>query len=148
MADIKPDNILVNWTRDEEGNKIITNVALGDFDITYKCETGALIRSTHAVGNAIWRSPEGQTGRGMCKVSDIYSFGLVVSYSSLCHSHLSKELTLSVRTVHIRPRGWGSLTPQRLLVPRRAWHPTQASSSYVPLRVLWISGRGPSETRR
>ncbi|CAN9302391.1 unnamed protein product [Alternaria alternata] len=31
--DIKPDNILVNWTCDEEGTKTITDVALGDFDI-------------------------------------------------------------------------------------------------------------------
>lgn len=83
LTDIKPDNILVNWTHDEVGTKTITDVALGDFDITYKCETGAMIQSTHAVGNAMWRSPEGQTGRGMCKASDIYSFGLVVSYSTL-----------------------------------------------------------------
>jgi hypothetical protein len=27
----------------------------------------------------MWRSPEGQTGRGVTKASDIFSFGLVVS---------------------------------------------------------------------
>ncbi|KAH4235072.1 hypothetical protein HBI06_059500 [Parastagonospora nodorum] len=58
--DIKPDNILVNWTCDEEGIKTITNVALG---------------------NAMWRSPEGQTGRGLSKASDVYSFGLVCLYA-------------------------------------------------------------------
>ncbi|KAF1355930.1 kinase-like protein [Lizonia empirigonia] len=79
--DIKPDNILVNWTCDEEGTKTITNVALGDFDIASKLETGALLQTTHAVGDAMWRSPEGQTGRGLSKASDIYSFGLVCIYT-------------------------------------------------------------------
>ncbi|KAI4941938.1 hypothetical protein J4E91_010488 [Alternaria rosae] len=79
--DIKPDNILVNWTCDEEGIKTITNVALGDFDIAFKLETGALLQTTHAVGNAMWRSPEGQTGRGLSKASDVYSFGLVCIYT-------------------------------------------------------------------
>ena len=39
-----------------------------------------LLQTPHAVGNAMWRSPEGQTGRGMIKASDIFSFGLVVGY--------------------------------------------------------------------
>lgn len=81
FADIKPDNILVNWTCDEEGTKTITDVALGDFDIAFKLEPGALLYSSHAVGNAMWRSPEGQTGRGLSKASDVYSFRLVISYS-------------------------------------------------------------------
>ncbi|KAH6625546.1 kinase-like domain-containing protein [Boeremia exigua] len=85
---ILPDNILVNWTRDEEGTKI--------------CETGALIWSTHAVGNAMWRSPEGQTGRGMCKASDIYSFGLVVilllnDYSYLVEHGIPPEQAVLTR---------------------------------------------------
>ncbi|KAJ8106331.1 hypothetical protein OPT61_g9608 [Boeremia exigua] len=65
--DIKPDNVLVNWTHDEEGTKTITDVALGDFDPAYKCETGALLQSTHAAGNSMWRN--------------IYSFGLVCIYA-------------------------------------------------------------------
>ncbi|KAH3943593.1 hypothetical protein HBH70_010970 [Parastagonospora nodorum] len=79
--DIKPDNILVNWTCDEEGIKTITNVALGDFDLAFKLEPGALLHTAHAVGNAMWRSPEGQTGRGLSKASDVYSFGLVCLYA-------------------------------------------------------------------
>jgi serine/threonine protein kinase len=81
VVDIKPDNILVNWTCDDEGIKTITKVALGDFDIAFKLEPGALLHAAHAVGNAMWRSPEGQTGRGLSKASDVYSFGLVVSDS-------------------------------------------------------------------
>ncbi|KAI8941750.1 hypothetical protein NX059_002954 [Plenodomus lindquistii] len=75
--DIKPDNIFINWTYDGKGIKTITNVALGDFDIAFNCETGELLQTTQAVGNAMWRSPEGQTGRGVSKASDVYSFGLV-----------------------------------------------------------------------
>ena len=82
MIDIKPDNILVNWTCDEEGIKTITDVALGDLDLAFKLEPGALLHTAHAVGNAMWRSPEGQTGRGLSKASDVYSFGLVVSDST------------------------------------------------------------------
>ena len=76
---MKPDNILVNWTCDKEGNKIVTDAALGDFDIAFKLEGREQLETPYAIGNAMWRSPEGQTGRGVTKASDIFSFGLVVS---------------------------------------------------------------------
>ncbi|KAI5860034.1 kinase-like domain-containing protein [Durotheca rogersii] len=79
--DVKPDNILVNWTCDREGNKTVTDAALGDFDIAFKLEPGLLLRTRYAVGNVMWRSPEGQTGRGVTKASDIFSFGLVCIYA-------------------------------------------------------------------
>lgn len=78
-ADVKPDNILVNWTCDENGNKTVTDVVLGDFDIAFKLEGGKPRQTPYAVGNVMWRSPEGQTGIGVTKASDIFSFGLVVS---------------------------------------------------------------------
>lgn len=81
MADVKPDNILVNWDSDTEGIKTITDVALGDFDISFKSEGGKPRHTPYAVGNAMWRSPEGQTGSSMTKASDMFSFGLVVSES-------------------------------------------------------------------
>jgi len=61
--------------------KTVTDVALGDFDIAFKSESeGDKARETpHAIGNAMWRSSEGQTGRGVTRASDIFSFGLVVS---------------------------------------------------------------------
>ncbi|KAI0906841.1 kinase-like protein [Ustulina deusta] len=77
--DIKPDNILLNWTCDNEGNETVTDVALGDFDIACKLEDGQLLQTRYAIGNAMWRSPEGQTGTGVTKASDIFLFGLVVS---------------------------------------------------------------------
>ncbi|KAJ8131475.1 hypothetical protein O1611_g2149 [Lasiodiplodia mahajangana] len=79
--DIKPDNILLNWTCDNEGNEIVTDVALGDFDIACKLEDGQALQTRYAIGNAMWRSPEGQTGTGVTKASDIFSFGLVCIYA-------------------------------------------------------------------
>ena len=66
---MKPDNILVNWTCDQEGNKIASDVVLGDFDIAFNCksEDGQPRQTPYAIGNAMWRSPEGQTGRGVTK---------------------------------------------------------------------------------
>lgn len=79
LADVKPDNILVNWTSDSGGRKTASGVALGDFDIAFKSGGGKARETPYAIGNAMWRSPEGQTGRGVTKSSDIFSFGLVVS---------------------------------------------------------------------
>jgi serine/threonine protein kinase len=79
VTDIQPDNILVNWTDDGQGNKSVTDVVLGDFDIAYQLKDNESIRTPHAQGNAMWRSPEAQTGSGVSKASDVYSFGLVVS---------------------------------------------------------------------
>lgn len=69
-------------------------MALGDFDIAFKSEGGEPLQTTHAIGNAMWRSPEGQTGRGMTKASDIFSFGLVVSdpyRSSRIHAKIQNK---------------------------------------------------------
>ncbi|KAH6687104.1 kinase-like domain-containing protein [Verticillium dahliae] len=52
-TDVKPDNILVNWTCDKEGNKIVTDVALGDFDIASKSVTGQPRQTPFAIGNVI-----------------------------------------------------------------------------------------------
>ncbi|KAF1994232.1 kinase-like protein [Amniculicola lignicola CBS 123094] len=79
--DVKPDNILVDWDSDQEGNLTVTNAALGDFDIAYNLPKGAVLQTRHAVGNAMWRSPEAQTGRGMTMASDVYSFGLVCVFA-------------------------------------------------------------------
>jgi serine/threonine protein kinase len=78
LADVKPDNILVDWASDEDGNKTVTKAALGDFDIALQLKDGKPLYGPHAVGNVMWRSPEAQTGRGVTKASDVFSFGLVV----------------------------------------------------------------------
>lgn len=78
LPDIKPDNILVDWTSDSEGTKVVTDVALGDFDIACQLKPGESRLTRQAVGNAMWRSPEAQTGLSS-RASDLYSLGLVVS---------------------------------------------------------------------
>lgn len=82
---MKPDNIFVNWTCDEEGNKTATDATLGDFGIAYKQVEATPLRAGVALGNFMWRSPEQQTGSGnvMKKASDIFSYGLVVGRP--CH---------------------------------------------------------------
>lgn len=78
-ADVKPDNALVNSDSNKEGHETVTNAVLGDFDLTFKSENARPCHTPYAIGNAMWRSPEGQTGGGLTKASDIYSFGLMVS---------------------------------------------------------------------
>lgn len=88
--DIKPDNVLVDWESDSEGNKTVTNVALGDFDIACKLKEGETRLTPHAVGNAMWRSPEAQTGIST-RASDVYSLGLVVRASRLAKQPPSSD---------------------------------------------------------
>ncbi|KAH9207186.1 kinase-like domain-containing protein [Leptodontidium sp. 2 PMI_412] len=79
--DVKPDNIFVNWTGAEGGNKIVTDATLGDFGVAYKQVGATPLRSGVALGNFMWRSAEGQIGSGMTKASDIFSYGLVCIYA-------------------------------------------------------------------
>jgi serine/threonine protein kinase len=88
---VKPDNILVNWTYDKDSNKTVTDVALGDFDIAFKSEGRESRQTPYVIGNAMWRSLEGQTRRGVTRASDIFSFGLVVGkpcINSKIHANL------------------------------------------------------------
>lgn len=91
FIDVKPDNILVDWTYDEQGNHKVDKVALGDFDLALKLINEQPLRAPYAVGNAMWRSPEGQSGKGVAKPSDVYSFGLVVS-----GQHDRESLTMDI----------------------------------------------------
>jgi serine/threonine protein kinase len=97
LVDVKTDNILVDWHSDKEGYKTVSNAALGDFDLAFKCENAKPCNTPYAIGNAMWRSPEGQTGKCVNKASDIYSFGLVVS-----QPYVDAELRLTLCKVFIR----------------------------------------------
>ncbi|KAK4116881.1 hypothetical protein N656DRAFT_795138 [Canariomyces notabilis] len=57
------------------------SATLGDFDISFKPERETPLRTKHPLGNFMWRSPEGQTGSGVTKASDVFSFGLVCIYA-------------------------------------------------------------------
>ncbi|PVH75002.1 hypothetical protein DL98DRAFT_593505 [Cadophora sp. DSE1049] len=60
---------------------LVTDATLGDFGIAYKQVGATALRSGVALGNFMWRSPEGQTASVMTKASDIFSYGLVCIYA-------------------------------------------------------------------
>ncbi|KAE9968992.1 hypothetical protein EG328_007146 [Venturia inaequalis] len=76
--DLKPDNVLANWHLDEEEKFHLGKVALGDLDIALKLEDEKPFN--HRIGNVMWRSPEGQLGKGVGKHSEVFSFGLLCFY--------------------------------------------------------------------
>lgn len=52
-------------------------MALSDLDCALKLTGEKLL--DHRIGNVMWRSSEGQIGKGIGKPSEVFSFGLVVS---------------------------------------------------------------------
>lgn len=81
ILDVKPDNILVDWSQDKQGRVEAERVALIDLDCSLKLKGDRLLRLPGAqrIGNYMWLSPEGHTGLGIGKPSDLFSYGLVVS---------------------------------------------------------------------
>ena len=91
FTDIKPNNVLISYTRNLDGIKEIREVTLSDTEDAAKVKNGEGIFTQ--IGNVLWRSPEAQTGTRVGKASDIWSFGVTVSPSSLvygltCTCHL------------------------------------------------------------
>lgn len=74
---MKPDNIFLNSSVDDSDNFHLGQVVLGDIDCALKLRDGKLLN--HKIGNVMWRSPEGQLGRGVGLPSDVFSFALLVS---------------------------------------------------------------------
>lgn len=68
---------MLNWSLDENGRFRIERVVLSDLDCALKLKGEKLLN--HRIGNFMWRSPEGQIGKGIGKPSEVFSFGLVVS---------------------------------------------------------------------
>ena len=68
---------MLNWSLDENDRFRIEQVVLSDLDCALKLKGEKLLN--HRMGNVMWRSPEGQTGKGIGKPSEVFSFGLVVS---------------------------------------------------------------------
>lgn len=75
-SDTKPDNVVLNWDVDENGEIKVGDVVLGDLDCALKLIGDKLLN--FRIGNVMWRSPEGQAGRGIGKHSEVFSFGLMV----------------------------------------------------------------------
>ncbi|TVY13993.1 hypothetical protein LARI1_G008814 [Lachnellula arida] len=76
--DVKPSNIFLNWSVDEKDQFHLEKVALGDMDYALKLEGQKLLNQR--MGNVMWRSPEGQLGKGVGKPSEVFSFALLCLY--------------------------------------------------------------------
>jgi hypothetical protein len=61
----------------DEGQLEIERVVLSDLDCSLQLDGDKLLNAR--IGNVMWRSPEGQIGKGIGKPSDIFSYGLLVS---------------------------------------------------------------------
>ncbi|EEH22249.1 serine/threonine protein kinase [Paracoccidioides brasiliensis Pb03] len=81
--DVKPDNVMVDYRYDQAGQLAPERVVLGDLDCSLKLKGDKLLRLPDRVkiGNVMWRSPEAQTGQGIGKPSDVFSYGLVCLYT-------------------------------------------------------------------
>ncbi len=77
-TDIKPNNIMVDW--DEiNGNTTVRQIQIADIeDAAYVPDDCAIVG--RQVGNWMWRSPEAHAAGQVHKPSDIFSFGVVVSF--------------------------------------------------------------------
>ncbi|KAM5431697.1 hypothetical protein McanCB56680_006737 [Microsporum canis] len=82
--DVKPDNVMINYTQDKQGQPLPERVALGDLDCSLKMKGDKLLRLPEGIklGNVMWRSPEAQTGQGIGKHSDVFSYGLVCLFTT------------------------------------------------------------------
>lgn len=77
ITDIKPDNIMVDWSLKEVGIMRVERAMLCDTDGAGHLLPTQTFRGT--VGTVLWRGPECHTGEGICSSSDVFSFGLTVS---------------------------------------------------------------------
>ena len=68
---------MLDWCVDRNGHFKIERVALSDLDCALKLNGDKLLN--HRIGNVMWRSPEGQAGKGIGKPSEVFSFGLMVN---------------------------------------------------------------------
>ncbi|KAF2790762.1 calcium/calmodulin dependent protein kinase-like protein [Melanomma pulvis-pyrius CBS 109.77] len=76
--DVKPNNVFLNWYVDSSDEFRLEKVVLGDLDCALKLQGEKLLN--HRIGNVMWRSPEGQLGRGVGKPSEVFSFALLCLY--------------------------------------------------------------------
>lgn len=98
MADIKPDNILVNYGTDT-GSVGLTDVQLPDFGSTVP------VISKHAeegdlIGAPIWCRPEAHLRFGWSIPTDIWSFGTIVCVQCVQNPLISVLLTYILSLSH------------------------------------------------
>lgn len=79
-ADIKPNNILVDYEEQLGGKAmVIKDVKLSDLEDAVQLEPDTAVEGA-VLGNKLWRSPESWTGAMQEHPSDVFSFGVVAVY--------------------------------------------------------------------
>lgn len=83
MADIKPNNILLNYKEEPDGQLVmIQDVKLSDLEDAVQLQPDTAVEGA-VLGNKLWRSPESWTGAMKETPSDVFSFGVVAIYVML-----------------------------------------------------------------
>ncbi|KAJ5569991.1 uncharacterized protein N7459_009421 [Penicillium hispanicum] len=91
LRNIKPDNILVDYTENADGLSI-KNVQIADLDDSVDLPRGMWLQDA-LCGNPFWRSPESWCRSQQNQSSDIFSFGIVIIYvmHNMMVFHVGKE---------------------------------------------------------
>lgn len=79
LADIKPNNILLDYKEEPDGTFVIQDVKISDLEDAVQLQPGKAIRGA-VLGNQLWRSPESWTGSKQSTRADVFSFGVVAIY--------------------------------------------------------------------
>jgi len=82
IADIKPNNILLDQTAITTTGETVSNILLADMEDVCHVPPGSSIIGIQP-GNWMWRSPEAHAQGPIGMPSDMFSFGLVVSCDHL-----------------------------------------------------------------
>ncbi|KAI4213217.1 MAG: hypothetical protein LQ351_004163 [Letrouitia transgressa] len=98
---------MLDWGRSQTGQLRIERIALGDLDCALKLAGEKLL--DHKIGNVMWRNPEGQTGKGVGKPSEVFSFGLVCLYT------ITGVETLHPNFEHLKNEG---IEPEQVILYR------------------------------
>lgn len=143
--DVKPDNVLLNWNVDDTERFRVDKVQLGDMDCAFKLEGQNLLN--HKIGNVMWRSPEGQLGKGYRKAFG----GLLLWTYGKCTYYVSSSDSLTViSSVYISSRAQYSISQTikiRKLNPRPQFCSScfRTSAPYLPDALLKHVNDGKGE---
>ncbi|KAG5291660.1 protein kinase domain containing protein [Histoplasma ohiense] len=74
---------MIDYHYHQAGQLRLERVVLDDLDCSLKLKDNKLLRLPNGIkiGNVMWRSPEAQTGQGIGKPSDVFSYELVILIS-------------------------------------------------------------------